>query len=532
MAGTELLEKMALPSSIGRHFGKQIWGVEWVLYQWIRYVEQRVMDAIADESNERYIIINAPPQTGKSSWVGLLLPFWFTGMFPHKRVMYISYSDDFSVARGKDVKALHERYGRELFGTSIDPNFSAGGEWRLAGHFGGMLSAGIGGLITGKPGDLIIIDDLIKNFQEATSAATKALHINEWDGTIARRIQPGATVVVIATRWVEDDLSGVLQERMKAPDYDGPQWEVLEFPAFAEPPDDVDLTDDERKAWRDILGRLEGEVLDCRFSRIPGRAPESFFEKAKAGMDPFLWSCLYQQHPITREGGMFPKARWKRFNPSEVTPDQMDRLVRVWDLAATEGGGDWTVGTLMGRRGRKFYVFDVQRFRKDAGGVQDEVERVAKLDGFGVPIKIEEEKGGSGKSVTEAFRRLLIGHVVEPAKAEGDKESRATPWSAEQNKGNAFVPEKNSVDWDVDGFIDEHARMMGDGRRPKHDDRIDTAAYCALDLIGVGESEVFIPSQDIPMLSLERMEALFDRSAAFISGDSQLPAALAAIRGY
>ena len=74
------LRKIALPSSIGQHYGKQIFGHEWVLYPWIQYMEQRVVDAILDDTHERYIIINAPPQTGKSSWCGMLLPFWVTGM--------------------------------------------------------------------------------------------------------------------------------------------------------------------------------------------------------------------------------------------------------------------------------------------------------------------------------------------------------------------------------------------------------------------------------------------------------------------
>lgn len=516
------LRKIALPSSIGQHYGKQIFGHEWVLYPWIQYMEQRVVDAILDDTHERYIIINAPPQTGKSSWCGMLLPFWVTGMFPDKNLMYISYSDEFSTARGKDVRALHNVYGRELFGSSIDPDFQTATDWRIAGHRGGMLSVGIGGLITGKPGHVIIIDDLIKNAQEAASVATKKLHLAEWDGTINRRMQPGGTVIIIATRWAEDDLSGALQARMAEPGYDGPQWEVLEFPAFAMPPDDyespahddVELTESEQQQWRDILGRLEGEVLDCRFSRIPGRDPADFFTKARSSMDVFTWSCLYQQRPSSREGGMFPREKWKFYSPNDINVADMDKAVRVWDIAATDGGGDWTVGTLVGKKGRQFYVLDVRRFRKNSGGVYDEVERVAKVDGFGVKVMFEEEKGGSGKTVTESMRRLLIGHVVEPAKAEGDKESRATPYSAEVHKGNFFLPEKGSTDWDVQAFITEHAGMMGDGRKPRHDDQIDTAAYATMELLGHGATEMFIPGVDMPNLTLDRQMAMLDGGLA------------------
>jgi predicted phage terminase large subunit-like protein len=172
----------------------------------------------------------------------------------------------------------------------------------------------------------------------------------------------------------------------------------------------------------------------------------------------------------------------------------MDKECRVWDLAATEGGGDWSVGTKVGRAGDKFYILDVRRFRKNAGGVQDEVAMVSALDGFGPKKLFEEEKGGSGKSVIESFRRLLVGHTVEAAKAEGDKESRATPYSAEQHKRRVHLPRPGTVSWDVKAFIDEHKKMMGDGRRPKHDDQIDTAAYAFLELLGSGVVDIWVPT--------------------------------------
>ncbi len=509
----EHAKRISLPSRVGQHIGKKVWGEPYVVFPFIRYAEQRIIDAIMDTSHERYLIINAPPQVGKSSYVGILLPFWITGMFPSWQVMYISYSDDFSTGRGKDVRTLHQLYGKELFNSSIDPDFSSATDWRVAGGRGGMLSVGIGGLITGRPGHVIIIDDLIKNAQEATSAATKKMHLSEWDGTINRRIQPGGTVIMIATRWAEDDLSGALTERMAEPGYTGPNWEVIEFPAFAEPPVDGELSDDDLEEWTDVIGRHNGEVLDCRFSRIPNRDPGDFFTLAKAGMDPFAWSCLYQQKPSAREGGMFPPDNWQFYDPEELP--SLDREVRVWDLAATEGGGDWTVGTKIGRSGDRFYITDVRRFRKNSGGVQDEVKLVATFDGYSPKVLIEEEKGGAGKSVIESYKRLLVGHTVEAAKAEGDKESRCTPYSAEQHKKRVYLPRPGTVNWDVKAFIEEHRKMMGDGRRPKHDDQIDTAAYGMLDLLGSGVVEMWIPSGSNWMSAQSQMDALVGRNPFF-----------------
>ena len=106
----KLLARVALPSSLGKAFGEEIWGEPWVLDPWLAYLEERVMDAVLDETHERYLIVNAPPQVGKTSYVGELLPWWFSGHFPNKNVMYVSYSDDFSHTRGSNVMDYHKAF--------------------------------------------------------------------------------------------------------------------------------------------------------------------------------------------------------------------------------------------------------------------------------------------------------------------------------------------------------------------------------------------------------------------------------------
>lgn len=835
----ERLRVISLPSKLGEHLAKDIWGEPYVPFPFVQHMEQRIIEAVLDTTHERYIAVSTCPQVGKSSYVGLLLPFWLTGMFPAQQVMYLSYSDDFSAARGKDVRAMHQRWGRELFGTAIDPDFSAGTDWRIKGFRGGMLSAGVGGQITGRPGhcfpgdtlvatprgderidllaqsggsvwgydhlaeriverpiragrrvwsddlveitfasgrklrctrdhpiwvdgigylgaglvevgakvstvgqptmhdvritcddaglrvrqegtteapghlllqsvspdgaappdelevpglrpastegtqvllghvqaarrgttaeqqadllsavwdhvrppqhqndvlregmrgrralspdeggrqpslqdgnlllevvpgdarshhragrglcglwpvrawanrhgdsphqrgphgqpgdeprrpmsapppqspqicrdavsmvaavrgsgepvydleveetgnffaegvlvhNCIIIDDLIKNAEEARSKATKSLHVAEWDGTISRRLQPGGTVILIATRWDEGDLQGVLKARMAEPGYDGPRWEFIEYPAFAEMPEDLELTEAERDEWRDVLGRKEGEVLDCRFSRIEGRDPADFFNLAKAGMDRYAWSALYQQHPSVTEGGMFPKDAWV-YEAQETWPDMVE-VVRVWDLAVTEDAGDFTVGTKVGRGSDgRFYIMDVQRFRKAAGGVQDAVELQAHLDGFATRIMIEEEKGAAGKTVIEFYKRLLPMRRVDPAKAEGDKVSRATPYSAQQNRHQVVLPLRAEASWSVADFVDEHAKLMPDGRGPRNDDQIDTAAYGVASLIDAAAADIWMPSQGGLQVSAEaQMRRLLASPVDVLSG--------------
>lgn len=509
------LRKIALPTLIGQEIGQKVFGKPYVVHPWIAYVEQRIVEAIRNKSTETYLAINAPPQTGKSTIVGMLLPFWLTGMFPDDNVIYVSYSDDFSLAKGKDVRNLHRVYGRELFGTAIDTDFDSAGEWRIAGHRGGMLSVGIGGQVTGKPADTMIIDDLLKDPQEARSKATKLAHVEAWDGTMSTRIQGGGSVILIATRWAEDDLTGTLKDRCATPGYDGPKWEFLEFPAFAEAPEEYEPEDG--VTWHDVLGRTEGEVLDCRFSRLEGRPPEDFFTLKKKGMDATIWSATYQQHPSIRAGGLFPREDWLYENP-ETFP-LMEELIRVWDLAATEDGGDYTVGTKMGRGSDgRYYVLDVKRFRKGPGDVQDAIERQAPIDGYGCKIRIEEEKGGSGKTNTEFFRRLLPMYNVAGCKAEGDKVSRLGPASMCQNNRLIVLPIDNAVSWSVKEFVDECSKLMPDGRGPRHDDQLDTMGYCMIDLVGRLGVGVYIPGLDAPTID-EGGEIEFSPSDAYIGAE-------------
>jgi predicted phage terminase large subunit-like protein len=155
----------------------------------------------------------------------------------------------------------------------------------------------------------------------------------------------------------------------------------------------------------------------------------------------------------------------------------------------------------------KFYVLDVERFQKGPAGVQAAVKRVAKSDGYDVPILIEQERAGAGKSTIETYQTLLVGHRVDPAKADGTKQSRATPYSAEQNKGNVLLPK--DAPW-LSAWIDEH-RRMSEKRKPRHDDQIDTGAYAILELIDAGPVEIYDPSGsnfDAPS-QMEQLLALY-----------------------
>lgn len=330
-----------------------------------------------------------------------------------------------------------------------------------------------------------IIGDVIKNMEEAGSKATKDHHWEEWEGSIETRAQPGSTYLLAATRFADDDLSGRFEAQAREPDNEVIEWESYIFPAIAEPRFDEDGDDPE---WRDIIGRRRGEPLQTRFSK-PGDELEenwesSYFYKLRQRKSPFAWSAIYQQEPTSPTGGMFPTEAWAWYDPDNIPP--LMGVRRSWDLAASEGEGDWTVGTKIGKTfDGDFLVLDVLRERRSGGAVKAWVEAVAAVDGVACPLIIERERSGAGKTVLEFYALALPMFQVRPGVPDGSKEDRARPASLLQQSMRLKLPRRadgTSPEW-VAGYIDELRKMMGDGRKGRHDDQIDTTAYAVNDML-------------------------------------------------
>lgn len=489
----EHLRKVATPLRLGETLAPHMWGprVKFRADPWLLDAEAFIMELFTDFENERFGKMNAPPQVSKSTLLEVLTPMWVLGHYPDTRIILIAYSDDLAVKNGALVRDLMMRFGPEFWGVTVDPKYESKQEWRMAGRQGGMLSVGIGSKITGQPGDLVLVGDAIKTLEEAGSDATKRKHWDEFNGAILPRIQPGGTILMAATRFAEDDLGGRIDEMTSQPEYDGDEWESRVYKAIAEPDDDEDVEDED--AWRDHLGRRIGEPLQTRFAKPGDEAEENwershFYRRRRAMIaagQTFMFSCLYQQTPTAPGGGMFPEEKWGWYDPDEVP--HMNLLRRSWDLAASEGAGDWSTGGKVGRDGRnRYFVLDLTRFRKGPDDVLTEVKQTAALtDSPAVPILIEEERNGAGKTVIAFYKRELEGYTVKASEATGSKEDRARPYSTLQNRGAVLLPRSkdgSSPEW-VRPFVKEHRKMMGDGRRGRHDDMIDVIAHAINDMI-------------------------------------------------
>jgi predicted phage terminase large subunit-like protein len=498
----ELLEQIATPSRLGVALGEEIWGQKWEPFPFILQIEEAVVEACLREDTQDWFIVNCPNQVGKTSWAGILLCFWYIGMFPDKQVIFLSYSDSYSMDYGRTVRDLFKRHGQRLFGLTVDPNNDSAGDWKLLGHpAGGMLSVGISGMITGRQGHLVIIDDVLRTMQDAASVAIKDTHWKDWKGTIYGRRQPGCVYLVTMTRLAEDDLSGRLKEDAK--DGKGLRWVEMTYPGICEPPDDYDgpLED-----YRDSLGRKVGEPLETRFSKPTDTIEDNWWTQAREALkDQQLFDCMVQQNPRRDESGMFPRGNWVMTPRSEFPPLYV--MARGWDLASTKGGGDYTTGALIGKStDGDFYILGLVR---EQMGPDDGLARLiatAKADTPAIPIVIEEEKSGAGKRLIAFYEAQpgLQGYTIVPSPVAGTKEQRATSYSILQKGGRVHLPsDPEDAEW-VESWMKEHAGMMGNGRRPRHDDQIDAAAHAVNYLLSFEVVEIRDPNSD-EEASMQRM---------------------------
>lgn len=223
-------------------------------------------------------------------------PAWFLGVNPDKQVILCSYEADLASQFGRKARDVLSEHGQQLFNIRIREDSKAADRWGIEDHVGGMQTAGAGGPITGKGADLLIVDDPFKNWQEANSDLIRDRMWDWWGSTARSRLEPGASALVIHTRWHPDDLIGRL---IKAElEEDGEKWRVVNFPA---------ISDDGKALWPerydvDALMRLKRSIRS-----------------------EYIWEALYQQRPTPREGGLF-RASWLRYYQQHS--DEYFRLTR------------------------------------------------------------------------------------------------------------------------------------------------------------------------------------------------------------
>ena len=260
------------------------------------------------EGKTRRLIINLPPRHTKSEFASYLLPAWFLGKFPNKKIIQCSNTAELAVGFGRKVRNLvdGEHYGKVFPNVSLRHDSKAAGRWSTNSN-GEYFAIGVGGTVTGKGADLLIIDDPHSEQEAALAAGDPSVFdkVYEWYTSGPRqRLQPGGSIVIVMTRWSKRDLVGKIQKA--SIERDGDNWEVIDFPAIL--PSDKPL-------WPEFWSY---EELDALRSELP-------LSK---------WQAQYQQQPTSEEGAIIKREWWKIWEPER--PPRCEFIIQSWDTAFTK----------------------------------------------------------------------------------------------------------------------------------------------------------------------------------------------------
>jgi predicted phage terminase large subunit-like protein len=447
-----------------------------------------------------------PPRHSKSFTISQHTPGWFLSNYPDLNVILATMGEDFASKWGSANR--DNITNNPEFGIELRPDMTSKVNWKIKDHDGGMKSVGIGGQITGEGAHLFIIDDYLKNMKEAKSETIRNDQWEWYNSTIETRLEPGGVVVILATRWHEDDLQGRLEES------EGHLWYSISMPALAyETTDEDGISIDPETGVRDALGRKPFEPL------CPDRFKRPHFERIKA-KDAAMFSALYQCQPSIAAGNKFqnfPRYRL-RVDPQQgevYTVLNPDGAVQTYaaskcfkfatiDLAMTaKTSSDWCVFTVFDvTHDRKLLIRNVDRKR---------VKSEDHMDWFGLNYSkyrpryagVEEEIRGT----------MLMGNVIKQGKyivigltPDADKEARAITATTCFRDNLVFIPEE--AEW-VDEFVKELKKFPN----AKHDDQVDTVSYGA---------EIFwnmSPWSIAPYSSDDSIEARMERYVAARESD-------------
>lgn len=412
-----------------------------------------LLQDLAEGRNKRLMVF-MPPGSAKSTYASVVFPTWYLGRYRSKNVISASYGSDLARKFGRKCRqvARSAQY-QAIFDCTLSSESSAADEWALT-NSSEYMSGGIRSGMTGNRADGLIIDDPVKNRQEADSETVQKSTYEAYKDDLRTRLKPHGWQLIIQTRWNEGDLSGQLLPEDYAGESgpilcrDGFVWEVICIPAECESEDDP-------------LGREIGEFLWKEYFI------QSDLEKIKAA-DSRTWSALYQQRPAPDEGILF-KREW--FKWYDIPPDHY-HTYGASDYAVTDDGGDYTVHLVGGVDAKAdLYLLDMWRAQTESdvwidGGLLPLIDQHK-------PLMWAEEQGQIIKSVgpflTRAMREKNIHCAREQFTSATDKVSRARSFQALASSGRVYLP--RNTPWVTD-FLRELLTFPAG----KNDDMVDTAS--------------------------------------------------------
>lgn len=400
------------------------------LYKHTRFVCEKLQKIIDGE--QHFYIVEMPPQHGKSLSITKTFPSYYLMRNPSKHVMVSAYSQDlytqFAASNRRNFTAWSKLFGLKTGKNTanefevLDPH----GEESPGSFFATSMLGGASGM----PADLLIIDDPIKNSEEAMSPTIKNKIWNEWNMTFYPRLQKGGSVIVIMTRWQKDDLAGRLLQRSSLP------WEEIKLPAIAE-----DMPDGQT----DAIGRKAGEPLCPELHDLD----ELLTHKHDMGTQQF--TALYQQSPTVEGGNLFKREWVKYFVPDRQTqvrlgltdeeavvqPKIFDELAQSWDATFKDGdSSDYVAGQVWARRDADYYLMDWVHERLSFVQTLSAIRSITAKWPKAKAKYIEDKANGS--AIIDTLKHEIGGII--PVTPDGGKIVRASAVSPLWEAGNIYVP--------------------------------------------------------------------------------------------
>jgi hypothetical protein len=419
-------------------------------YRWMDTPHFRFLGEKAAESIEflEPTIVSMPPRCGKSTTLSQWTPFWALAKNPELSILFVSYETNFARRWGLKTRQLVELHGHE-YGLKLNPRQTAADNWELESG-GGMSTVGVGGGIGGKPAKLFILDDLLKDQEEARSTVQRENAWEWWQMTAMQRIEPDTAVFAIGTRWNEDDILARMISASKSGA--GPRFNVISLPALAEE--------------NDPIGRAVGDPL------WPERFSKAWWEARRSNVSDYVWSAVYQQRPTPPRGNIIDPAWWRYYRLSEL-PGEFDQIIQSWDLAldAQKRTDSYHCGGVLARKGALVFLLAAFHEHCDINKVMSQI-----LDWNQLYPKARTkliERAISGPAVVQMLQHQVSGMTPWPPKGtrKDSKEGCLHAILPDIRSGNVLLP--LNYDGSRPKWVDDMTGEVSSFPHAPHDDWVD-----------------------------------------------------------
>ena len=455
MTSVQIRRELAQRELARRDYGEYlayVHGETWKRTALSRFLAAKVQEFITAETGHAYdiLVIETPPQHGKSQTVTETLPSWYLGRWPDRRVILGSYNDISAERFARRNREKLRYFGKNLFQVEIG-GVDRATEFEVKGHRGRLISRGILSGVTGNPAELMILDDPIKNRLEADSPVFRRRLWEEWQNSFKSRLAAGAKVILIMTPWHEDDLAARLLRSEE-------HITLVRLPVEAEE--------------GDPMGRSAGQALCPELGK-----DETWLAQFKRGYitDPQggqrAWSALYQCAPRQEEGNLI-KRRWWRYYDPRTEGDYDTEVISVDAAFKSAEQNDFVAITVWGRRGNDYYLRCCRNAHLDFTQTLSAIREVRRLYPAARAVLIEDKANGS--AVISVLQREMFCIGVNPR---GGKMARVNAVSAAIESGHVFLP--RNAPW-LGEFLDQWSAFPAG----KHDDMVDSSTQALSHLFG------------------------------------------------